>query len=482
MGESTCAPSTIFTASKIEEQANIRSEGFPYNVRSFECSQGSFFANERMPNLMKTFFCVLFTIGTACAEQSSWPQWRGPSGDGVVAGENAVTTWGMDQNVKWRTELPEAGNSTPIVWNDRIFLTQPISETKQRSLFCIDRETGKELWRRGVRYDAHESSHKTNPYCSASPATDGERVIAWFGSAGLVCWDMVGNELWRRDLGKQDHMWGYGSSPILHEDLCILLFGPGSNEFLLAVDRKTGKTRWKIDALSDDAEFAMSGPENDGGADDYQTDKQRNKRLRGAWSTPLIIKVDDHYELVATLPRRVSAFDPSSGELIWTCGGASPLAYASPIESDDILVALGGYGGASLAVRAGGRGDVTETQRLWHKSRDSGWLGTGAVADGNLYTCDMSGVLSCIDVQTGDVRWKDRIDGGGTWSSITQTSDGRMFLLTKSGTTTVFEPDPTGLKTLAENKIDESANASIVVVGNDVLIRTHRALWSFAEE
>ena len=111
------------------------------------------------------------------------------------------------------------------------------------------------------------------------------------------------------------------------------------------------------------------------------------------------------------------------------------MAYASPVESDGVIVALGGYGGASLAVRAGGRGDVTETHRLWHKSRDSGWLGTGAVADGNLYACDMGGVLSCIDVQTGDVRWKDRIEGGGTWSSITQTSDGRMYLLTKSGTT-----------------------------------------------
>ena len=184
---------------------------------------------------------------------------------------------------------------TSVVWNDRIFLTQALSETKQRALFCIDRESGQEVWRRGVRYDEPEASHKTNPYCSASPATDGECVIAWFGSAGLMCWDMEGNELWRRDLGKQDHMWGYGSSPILHEDLCILLFGPGSNEFLLAVDKKTGQTRWKVDSLSDDAEFALSGPENDGGANDFQTDKERNERLRGAWSTPLIVKVDDHY-------------------------------------------------------------------------------------------------------------------------------------------------------------------------------------------
>ena len=113
-------------------------------------------------------------------------------------------------------------------------------------------------------YDRRETSHKTNPYCSAPPITDGERVIAWFGSAGLVCWDLDGNELWRRDLGKQQHMWGYGSSPTLHEDLCVLLFGPGTNQFLLAVDKTTGATRWQVDALENESERALSGSENDG--------------------------------------------------------------------------------------------------------------------------------------------------------------------------------------------------------------------------
>ena len=124
------------------------------------------------------------------------------------------------------------------------------------------------------------------------------------------------------------------------------------------------------------------------------------------------------------------------------------------MESDGVIVALGGYGGASLAVRAGGRGDVTQTHRLWHKSGDSGWLGTGVADDGLIYVCNMSGVLSCLDVQTGEELWKDRSGGGGTWSSITQTGDGRMFLLTKSGTTTVFQPDSKELKQLAENRVE----------------------------
>ncbi|MGB7344933.1 MAG: PQQ-binding-like beta-propeller repeat protein [Pirellulaceae bacterium] len=445
---------------------------------------------DQMPGLWPIQYSVIRVLATvslvvcsgANSRADNWPQWRGPSGDGVAISGDPVTSWGADKNVKWRVDLPEAGNSTPIVWGERIFVTQPLSDSKERSLLCLERSTGKEVWRRGVRYEESESSHKTNPYCSASPATDGQRVIAWFGSAGLVCWDMEGNELWRRDLGKQDHMWGYGSSPILHDDVCILLFGPGSNEFLIGVDKATGETLWKVDSLSNEAEYALSGAENDGNANDFQSDKERNVRLRGAWNTPIIVKVDDHFELVAALPRRVNGFDPKTGELLWTCGGAAPLAYASPVESNGIIVALGGYAGASLAVRAGGRGDVTPTHRLWHKPKDIGWLGTGVVADGDLYASDMGGVLRCINVQTGDVRWKERVKGDGTWSSITKTSNDRMFLLTKSGTTTVLDPSKDGLKVIAENSLDQPTNASVVIAGDDVIVRTDQALWSLGNK
>ncbi len=424
---------------------------------------------------------VCCVIALPClADDLNWPQWRGPEGSGKTSAKDAVTEWGPEQNVKWRIDLPEAGNSTPVVWGDQIFLTQPLSESKQRAMLCFSRRTGQELWRRGVEYAAKEPTHKTNPYCSASAVTDGQRVIAWFGSAGLVCWDLDGNELWRRDLGRQNHMWGYGASPILHRDLCILSFGPGDREFLIAVDKVSGETRWQVDSLDDAAERKLSGPENDGNANDFSSTKERTGRLRGSWTTPILVNVAGQDELVVALPRRLSAFDPMSGERLWTCGGGAPLAYASLMEADGVIVALGGYFGASMAVKAGGRGDVTETHRLWHKPKDGGWLGTGVTHEGDLYICDMGGVIHCIDVETGDSQWKARGDGGGTWSSITQVGNGLMYLLTKSGTTTVFRPDSSELKRIAKNVLDESTNASVVVAGSDVLIRTDQSLWCFS--
>lgn len=433
---------------------------------------------------MGRFFAICcVVVALPCfANDRDWPQWRGPKGSGKTAAANAVTQWGPDQNVKWRIDLPEPGNSTPIVWGDQVFLTQPFSESNERGLMCLDRQTGKERWRRGVSYTEAESTHKTNPYCSASPVTDGQRVIAWFGSAGLVCWDLEGNELWRRDLGRQEHMWGYGSSPILHDDLCILNFGPGNREFLIAVDKATGETRWTVDALDDAKERSLSGPENDGNANDFTSDKQRSERLRGSWNTPIIVEVDGHSELVVALPRRVSAFAPSTGEPLWTCGDGAPLAYASLMEHDGVVVALGGYRGASFAVRAGGRGDVTRTHRLWHKSEDIGWLGTGVADDDAVYVCDMGGVIHCIDVPTGEILWKSRGEGGGTWSTVTQSGSGEMYLLTKSGTTTVFLPDREKLKPVAENQLNEPSNASVVVAGTEVLVRTDLALWCFTKQ
>jgi outer membrane protein assembly factor BamB len=424
---------------------------------------------------------MVLSVGAAVGHAENWPQWRGPQGNGVSPLTGVPTTWDRETNVKWQTSLAEPGNSTPVVWGDAIFLAQPRSEQQQRGLLCFDRETGLLRWQTSVPYEEEEATHRTNPYCSSSPVTDGERVMVWLGSAGLHCFDMQGNRLWQRDLGPQSHMWGYGTSPILVGSLCILNFGPGTQEKLLAVDKTTGDTVWEVAALEDADELALSGHENNGNADPPKEDASRAEILRGSWGTPIVVNAAGRQELVVAHPRRITAYNPQTGELLWTCGGYAPLVYASPMYGDGHIVALGGYAGASLAVRPGGNGNVTETHRAWHKPRDGSWLGTGVVHEGHLYIGDMQGILHCIKLDTGDVAWKERLPGssgrGDTWSSITMSGDGLMYLLNQGGDTFVFRPSPKGYEQIARNALGEDTNASIVLTNGQVLIRTQQSLW-----
>lgn len=420
--------------------------------------------------------------GTADRSRAdNWPQWRGPAGNGVTAESKVPTEWGKEDHVRWRVPLEERGNSTPVVWDQHIYLTQPDTTAKTRQLRCYDRRDGKLLWSQAVPHEGEESTHETNPYCSASPATDGERVIVWFGSAGLHCYDSTGKKLWDRDLGPQAHMWGYGTSPILHGNLCILNFGPGDHEQLIAVDKKTGETVWSVASMSKDEELALSGTENDGNASDAKSDKPRRELLRGSWGTPTIYSDGQRDLLIVIHPRRVTAYDPATGEIVWVCGGYAPLAYASPISDGKLLLALGGYFGASLAVRSDGSGDVTGTHRLWHKPRDGSWLGTGVAVDGHAYLCDMNGKASCLEMATGKTLWEERLSPsggkGGTWSSATLTADRLVYWMNQSGDTFVFRANPEKFELISRNSLDEPTNSSVVISGGNVILRTDQALW-----
>jgi outer membrane protein assembly factor BamB len=252
---------------------------------------------------------------------------------GISAESNLPLGWSPTENIVWKTKLPQRGNSTPIVWDDRIFLTQAVENEKRRTLMCLDAADGQLLWHVGTDYAEAEPTHLSNPYCSASPVTDGERVIAWYGSAGVFCYDFAGKELWRRDLGIQEHEWGYAASPVLHGDLCFLSFGPGKREFVIALNKKTGEAVWQFD---------VPQPAKLDVAEDKKTPEQRNDELRGSWSTPLVIRTGGRDELIMTLPERVVAFDPKSGRQLWHCEGLGSLVYTSPMWGDGVLVALGG--------------------------------------------------------------------------------------------------------------------------------------------
>ena len=189
---------------------------------------------------------LLTICATALSLQAeNWPMWRGATGVGISKEKNLPTRWSGTENITWKTSLPYRGNSTPIVWGEKIFVTQPLEKEQERALLCIDRLDGKVLWQRSVKYTEQERSHRSNPYCSESPATDGTRVIAVYGSAGVVCYDLAGKLLWQRDLGKIDFEWGAAASPVIHGDLVYIYRGPDPKAHLIALDKRTGKIVWK---------------------------------------------------------------------------------------------------------------------------------------------------------------------------------------------------------------------------------------------
>lgn len=411
--------------------------------------------------------CALALLACPIAlHAENWPAWRGPTGDGISTEKNLPLKWSPTEQVRWKTPLPERGNSTPVIWGDRVFLTQAIERERRRLLLCFDRTSGRELWRAGTVAEGVEPTHKTNPLCSASPVTDGERVIVFFGSAGLWCFDFSGRELWHRDLGVQTHIWGYAASPVLHGDLCFLNFGPGPRTFLLAVNKATGETVWQHDEAG-----GHSGLKPEG------TDAK--VPWLGSWSDPLVRRVGGRDELFLSFPNRLCAFAPATGEVLWTSGGLNALVYTSPLYADGLVVAMGGFQGQAVAVRAGGTGDVTATHRAWHHPRTKQRIGSGAIHAGHLYILDDPGIAECIELKTGRVVWEERLQGSGAsgtnWSSIV-IAEGKCHAMNQSGDALVFRASPT-FERLATNSLGEPSNSSFAISQGAFFLRTARHLW-----
>jgi outer membrane protein assembly factor BamB len=417
-----------------------------------------------------SFLALLSITFASQTTAANWPAWRGPDGTGVTSEKNLPLRWDTNTNVRWRVPLPDKGNSTPIVWGKRVFVTQATTKDNRRELLCFDRADGKLLWQQGVTPEDKEPTHSTNPQCSASPVTDGERVIAWFGSGGLYCYDLDGKELWHRDLGRQRHIWGNASSPAIHGGLCFLNFGPGEPSYLLAVDKKTGQDIWRVDEPN-----AHSGEKKPG---------EEKPVWTGSWSTPVFIVAGGSDQLLMSWPKRLIAFEPKTGKELWSCSGLNELVYTSPLYDKGIVVAMGGFGGKALAARAGGEGDVTESRRLWHHPKTRQRIGSGAIHDGRVYILTDPGFAECWELETGKLVWEERVRGAGAkadnWSSMVLSGD-RLYAINQSGDGIVLRASST-FELLATNPIGETTMASIAPSDGELFIRTHRALWCIGEK
>jgi outer membrane protein assembly factor BamB len=428
---------------------------------------------------------ILATCGVQVGA-ADWPAWRGPEGTGICREDTLPLHWSTNENVRWRTPLPGPGNSTPIVWGKRVFLTQAVEKENRRTVLCLDRRRGNVLWQVGPTWTEADSGGDANPPCTPSPVTDGRRVIAWFGSAGVYCYDFKGREVWRRDLGRQSHGWGYASSPVLYRGLCLLSFGPGQRSFLVALEVGTGRIVWQYDLppVPTDAKW-----------EEYGGDLDSWKRLgspavaevTGSCATPLVVRAGRRDEAVVALPMRVMAFAPKTGQPLWICRGPNTGAYSSAFSGEGLVAVMGsGLRNTALVVRPGGSGDVTATRRLWHQTpgNSKACLGSGVIFRGYLYQVTMPGFAQCLDLQTGQTVWEERLTGTGArnscWSSPVLAGD-RLYVPNQNADVFVLRAAPR-FECLATNSIGgEPMNASLAIADAAIFLRTERQLWCIAE-
>ncbi len=404
--------------------------------------------------------------GAARALGGDWEGFRGGKCAGMAEGGNWPVEWVPEKNVKWVAELPASGNGSPIVSKGKVFVC--CAEDRKghgRSVYCFDRASGKKLWVKTVRYEKEEPTHAQNPYCATTPAADGERVVVWHGSAGLYCYDYEGKELWNLDLGSFGHIWGYGSSPVIFGESVIVNCGPGARSFVVAVDKKSGKILWQT--------------EEPGGADDTSA---KTRGWLGSWATPVIAKVGGQEQVLVAMPFHLNAYEPGSGKILWHCEGTGPLAYSDPMVAPDgnTIVAMAGYAGAAIGVKVGGNqemsGDVTAGNRLWRKTeRIPQRIGTGVILGQYLYMVSEPG-FQCIDIATGEEKWRHFGDGQRFWSSLVGTADG-LYATSQRGDTVVFAPNPKEFTLVGTNNIGEGTNATLAMSDGEIFLRTYTHLY-----
>lgn len=391
-----------------------------------------------------------------------WPRFRGPSGVGSSDATGLPVAWSENENIVWKTALPGAGASSPIVFGDHVYLTSYTGylvpgesggslDDLERHLICLQRDDGKILWDQAVKGALPEENRiRDHGYAANTPAADTRRVYAFFGKSGVFAYDHQGKQLWQADVGSNTSGWGTAASPVLFKDL-IFINASVESESLVALDRNTGEEKWRAGGIKE------------------------------AWNTPLVVKAKSGTdELVVATPGKVLAFDPDSGEPLWSCD--TDIAWymvPSATAADGIVYILGGRSGtAGLAVRTGGRGDVTETHRLWTSKKGSN-VSSPVYHDGYLYWMhETLGIAYCAQADTGELVYEERLERAGQVYASTLLVDGRLYHLNRAGRMFVLAARPQ-FELLATNELRDGSvfNASPAVTGKRILLRSDRYLY-----
>jgi outer membrane protein assembly factor BamB len=381
-----------------------------------------------------------------------WPRWRGPSGQGLPSGADYPDTWSATQNVLWKVPVPGSGNSSPIVWGDRIFLTTAYDGGRRLAVLAYRRSDGMRLWEAVAPQGRSDSgAHYKNGYASATPATDGQRVYVSFGTRGLFAFDVSGKIVWQRDLGAMDVYHGTAGSPLLYKDRVILYQDQFSGSFIAAFDTRTGRELWRT-----------------------------RRSASVGWGTPIAIRVGDHDEIVVNGQQTVHAYDPSTGAELWRCSGPTYEVIPTPVVGYGMVFCSSGRAGPTLAIKPGGRGDVTRTHLTWTSPRGSPFVPSPILYGEYLYMVnDMASIVTCLEATTGRVVWQGRLGIARQegFSASPVAVDGKVFFTNDEGETFVLRAGPK-FDLMHVNRIGEPTLASPALVDGRWYIRTDRQLYA----
>lgn len=390
---------------------------------------------------------ALAVVPPAPGAEAHWPRFRGPSGQGWTTARSLPLRWSKDgENILWRTRIPGRGNSSPVVWGERVFLTSATEQGKERMLHCLDLADGRLLWSRTAPARSPEPSVRDkNGYASATPVTDGERVIAFLGACGLLCYDIAGNLQWHYDAFRFKTTHGTGSSPLLYKDKVIFIHDQNQDDSIfVALDKKTGKLLW-----SHPRPRAMT------------------------WSTPIVVRVGDHDELIFSGGETVKGYDPDTGKELWTLAGPTQEVVPTIVVGKTMLYGASGRNGPIIAFRPGGAGDVTQTHTVWRAVRVGPHVPSPILVGDRLYTVNDMGIVSCLDALTGKLLWQERIPHQFSASPV--EAGGVLYFPSERGVTFVLQAGD-AFRVVARNDLGSPLLASPAVVGNRMLLRTEDEL------
>ena len=418
-----------------------------------------------------------------------WPQWRGLSSNGVSSETNLPTNWSVDSNIVWKVALAGLGGSSPIVMGDRVFVTSQIGSASVRGgshpqlarddpslvvqenpmggrrsepqgdtsdvflvIEAFNRFKGNKLWEyRVLATGPFPELHEKHNLATPTPVTDGEHLYAWFGNGLIVCLDMNGNLVWSRHLGQEyspfQIQWGHASSPVLYNDLIILLCDHNLASYLLALDKSTGKEQWKKDRGTD----------------------------RVSYSTPLVVSGPESDELIVNSSERIDAYNPVNGELLWHVGSPRQSPIPTPVFHDSVIYMSRGYRNSDfLAIRPGGRGEVSESHILWQTPTGASYVPSILYYDGLLYMTSDVGIVTCADASTGERVWRQRLRG--IFFASPTAADGKVYFVSETGETFVVRAgrEP---QIIARNNLGERFIASPAISRGHLFLRSDENLF-----